>query len=203
MPIPLPKPRHTVEKFDDLVRVTLPGRRKFLDILFMCVWFVMWGYIVSGLIYFVVSINKAMELERQSNPAFQGGEGFIIFSLIFLFFFLVLLGFGAFGVYRFLWMLAGKEVIEANSKLLRVTRQLFSWKREKEYFADEVKDLRVTLIQHGFSSSRSIRKPFISNDMITFDYGAKTLRFGSEIEEAEAKQIILAIKDGLPQSNTD
>jgi hypothetical protein len=37
--------------------------------------------------------------------------------------------------------------------------------------------------------------------MIAFDYGAKTFRFGLAIDEAEAKQIILAIKEGLPQQN--
>ena len=33
--------------------------------------------------------------------------------------------------------------------------------------------------------------------MLAFDYGPKTFRFGIELEKAEAKQIILAIKERL------
>jgi hypothetical protein len=48
---------------------------------------------------------------------------------------------------------------------------------------------------------RSLQKLLGMNGMISFDYGAKTFRFGLEIDEAEAKQIILAIKKGFPEQN--
>lgn len=203
MPLPLPKPRHTVERSNDLVRVTLPAHKSIFTILFMSVWFLLWGYMVSGFIYVAVILNKAMEIEKNSDPSFQFEDGLMVLGLFFLFFFLALLGLGAFGVYKSLWVLAGREVIEADSKLLKISRQLFSWKREKEYFADEVRDLRMIPIPSGLDPFRRIRKLTTSNPMIAFDYGAKTFRFASEIEEAEAKQIILALKEGLPQPGMD
>ncbi len=104
-------------------------------------------------------------------------------------------------IYDFFWLIAGKEVIETNSKVLKVSRQIFAWKRTREYVTSDVKDLRVTTKQSGFGSGRSLQKLLGLNGMIAFDYGAKTFRFGLEIEEAEAKQIILAIKEWLPQQN--
>ena len=36
--------------------------------------------------------------------------------------------------------------------------------------------------------------------MIAFDYGAKTVRFGFEIDEAEAKQIVSVLQESLSKS---
>ena len=98
-----------------------------------------------------------------------------------------------------IWVIAGKEVIEANSKVLRISKQTFLGKYGKEYSARDVKDLRVIVQQSWFTPFKRLQRLLGSNGMIAFDYGAKTYRFGLEIEEVEAKQIILALKDGLPQ----
>ena len=115
-------------------------------------------------------------------------------------FFLALLALGAFGVSRIAWILTGKDVIEANSDVLRVSRQTFIRKSLKEYSADNIKDLRFVK-QARFVPFRSIRRLVGSNGMIAFDYGAKTFQFGSELEEAEAKHIILTLQEGLHPQN--
>jgi hypothetical protein len=122
-------------------------------------------------------------------------------SIFFLLFFLALLAMGAFGIYRFIWLIAGKEVIEANSNLLKISRQTPVGKNVREYLAGGVKGLRVIAQQSWYSPLKRIQRLLDSNGMIAIDYGAKTFRFGLAIDEAEAKQIILAIKEGLPQQN--
>ena len=201
MPIPLPRPRHTVEKFDQLVRITLPSKKSVFHILWTSLWLFMWGYMTFSLLYIAVAFSKTIKIGKNSTPPVEPGGMFTLVSVFFLIFFLVLLAMGAFGIYRFIWLLAGKEVIEADSNLFKISRQTPVGKSVKEYLAGEVKDLRVVVEQSWFSPFKRARRLLNPNGMIAFDYGAKTFRFGGEIDEAEAKQIILALKEGLPQQN--
>jgi hypothetical protein len=200
MPIPLPKPRHTVEKSENLIRVILPSKRNVFHILWASLWLFMWGYWVFALLYIAVGFNKAMEIGKNSTPPVEPGGVFTMASLFFVLFFLVMLGMGAYAIYHFLWLIAGKEVIEANSNLLRISRQTLVGKSTKEYSAADVKDLRVATQQQLFPF-RGIQRLLGSDGMIVFDYGAKTFRFGVDLEEAEAKQISIALQEGLPPQN--
>ena len=201
MPVPLPISRHTVEKSDSFVRVTLPSKRSIVHILWFCLWLFGWGYMVYGILYVAGMMYQAFELAKNTTPETQVGSGLMVIGVFFLLFLLALLAMGGVVIYAFFWLIAGKEVIEANSKVLKVSRQIFTWKRTREYSADNIKDLRATVMQSSFPPARSLQKLIGLNGKIAFDYGAKTFRFGLEIEEAEAKQIILAIKEGLPQHN--
>jgi hypothetical protein len=201
MPITPPAPRHIVEKSISSVRVTLPSKKSIIHILWFCLWLFGWGYMVYGFLYFAGMMYQAVELGKTATPEIQMGSGFIIFGGFFLIIFLVLLAMGAVAIYAFLWLIAGKEVIEAETKVLKVSRQIFAWKRTREYSASAIKDLRPTTKESGFAPTRSIQKLLGLNGVIAFDYGAKTFRFGLEVDEAEAKQIIVAIKEGLAQQN--
>ena len=74
-------------------------------------------------------------------PTIESGTIFV--GMVLLLIFLFLLSLGAFGIYRLIWILAGKEVIEANPTVLRLTRQTFLGQNSKEYSAGDVKELRV------------------------------------------------------------
>ena len=201
MPIPLPTPRHIVEKTDSFIRVTLPSKRSIVNILWFSLWLFGWGYMLYGILYVVEMMSQAFQLAKNTTPEIQAGSGLMVVGAFFLIFLLALLAMGGVVIYAFFWLIAGKEVVETNSKVLKVSRQIFAWKRTREYVTSDVKDLRVTTKQSGFGSGRSLQKLLGLNGMIAFDYGAKTFRFGLEIEEAEAKQIIIAIKEWLPQQN--
>ena len=200
MPIPLPQPRHTVEKSDNLVRVTIPSKKNITRILFLCLWFFLWAYMLYGFVYITVAVNATVEAGKNSTPPVQQGNAFFLVIICLSLFLLALLTLGAFGIYRFIWLFTGQDIIEANSNLLKVTRQTFLGERAKEYSAGEVKGLRFVR-QSRFLPFRSLKRLLEPNGMIEFDYGARTFRVGSELEEAEAKQIILAIQEGLPQQN--
>jgi hypothetical protein len=194
------KARHIVEKSDHLVRVILPSKRNIFRVLFGCLWFLMWGYMVFGLLYVAISLNKAVEVGKNATPPVQLGEVFWLVGIGFSLFFLVLLGFGVFGMYRFGWILAGKEVIEASPQILRITHQIFQWRRSKEYSSERVSDIRTnTQPLSVFLPGRRVKRFLGGAGMIAFDYGGKTSTFGLEISEAEANEIILALKEKLVQ----
>jgi hypothetical protein len=70
---------------------------------------------------------------------------------------------------------------------------VLGWSRS--YDLAHVKDLRVTPVVYG-SGYRGGRNPFnLTGGPITFDYGAKTIRLGAGVEEAEAKTLVETIKD--------
>lgn len=151
---------------------------------------------VVGLVIWTFILGKK---EDPNDPIF----GTLIFVIVFLtLLLLAMLVFGVYVIYSYLWLLVGKEIIEANSKLLRITRQIFRWNSVKEYVAGEVKDLRVDMKQSQFLPLSRMRRYLGRNGVIAFDYGAKTFRFGGEIDEAEAKQIIQALEEGfqLPEA---
>ena len=130
-----------------------------------------------------------------------GVEAISVFTLglFLLIIFILLLALTASYIYRTLWWIAGREVVEAGPDILKVARQIFGWRSIREYRAAEVKDLHTTVEQSGSVLLTSIRRLWGLDGRIAFDYGAKTFRFGLEIEEAEAKQIISVIKVYLPQ----
>jgi len=193
-------PRHTVEKFDDRVRVTLPSKRSIFRVLFVCLWFLLWGYMVSGLVYVAITANKAIEIGKNSTPPVQPGDVFLMVSICFSFFFLALLALGVFGLYRFGWLISGNEVIEATPQALIVTKQIFRWKRSKNYSSEKVSGLRTNTQRLSmFLLGKRVKRFLGGAGMIAFDYEGRTSTFGLEISQAEAEQIILALKEGLPQ----
>jgi hypothetical protein len=200
MPSHLPKPRHIVENSSSLVRITLPSKKNIFQILWLLIWLFMWGYMTLAMLYGAVIFKQAIDIGGIPMPAIEPGTVFV--SVILLLILLGLLSLGTFGIYRLIWILAGREVIEANPTVLRLTRATFLGKSSQEYSMDNVKELRVGT-PPSFIPFKRIQR-FLGildiNGMIAFDYGAKTFRFGAEIDEAEAKQIIRAVEEGFHQS---
>ncbi len=71
----------------------------------------------------------------------------------------------------------------------------------KEYESEKVINLRpnTQLMSTTSFPGKTMKKFFASAGMIAFDYEISTFSFGQDIDEAEAKQIILAIQEGLSQ----
>jgi tetrahydromethanopterin S-methyltransferase subunit E len=66
---------------------------------------------------------------------------------------------------------------------------------DKEYDLVQMRDLRVAhLGVNPFDISSSLQLWGVGGGVIAFDYGARTYRFGAGLDEAEAKQIVTAIK---------
>jgi hypothetical protein len=95
----------------------------------------------------------------------------------------------AFGVlwvsYALLYALAGREIVQASAETLTRRTQIFGLGPTKAYLVREIRDLRY---QPEVGAGRSRRA-----SRIAFDYGAKTVSFATEVEEAEAAELISRI----------
>jgi len=96
--------------------------------------------------------------------------------------------------YTILYAVGGREIILANSETLTRRITLFGLGWSKSYLVHEMRDLRFQPETGGGRSRRASR--------IAFDYGAKTISFGQEVEEAEAAELISRIqqRSGIAQT---
>jgi hypothetical protein len=105
-------------------------------------------------------------------------------------------------LYLFLWQLTGVERIEVDSQAITVQHLMlksFRVGRSKIHAAEHIKDLRTVPSSTPLWWWRSMYLWNFMDGSIAFDYGAKTFRYGSGVDEAEAKGIIKAIHERFPQ----
>jgi hypothetical protein len=197
-----PTPRHTVKKSDDRVQVTLPSKRGIVLVLWFFLWLFMGGYMVYGFIFIAVASNKAIEIGRNSMPPVQPRGVFFFASICLSIVFVALLALGAFAIHRFIWVIGGKEIIEATHQRLTITKQVFRWKKSKEYSSEGIGRLRTnTQPLSMFLPGKKVKRVLGGANMILFDYGGRTCKFGLQISEAEAEQIIQILQEVLTQQN--
>ena len=100
----------------------------------------------------------------------------------------------------FLWHLGGKETIEVTPQAIRLCRQIFNLGRTKTYHVERVKNLRFAPPSKAPDLSATAVDPYgisLTIDWLAFDYDKKTIWFACSIDEAEAKQLLAAIKQSL------
>ena len=190
-------PRYTIEKNEDSVQVILPARQRFIFIIWNSL--ILLGYSVIYVVILVLGfeVYQLYEVARTIPSQLELASNFVLLGIVFSPFFLIYLALGPFILRNFFWSIAGKEIIEAGPSKITITRQIFTFQRTREYSASDVKNLRVR--ENG--SSKAFRNLLGNNGMIAFDYGTKTLRFGADIEEAEARMILSTIEEGLAITN--
>ncbi|MFZ5904694.1 MAG: hypothetical protein ACOYZ8_14200 [Chloroflexota bacterium] len=179
--------RHTAENFGDRFLISIPSKKNWFQMVFLFIWLAGWafGEVMVGDILLAVFLKNSV-------------------GVPILFLFVWLAGWtagGVFALYALLWQLAGKEIIEINGQAIRIGRSIFGIHFPKEYTSQYIKDLRVStsMPPDMFGWSRTFALWGLGPGMIAFDYGAKTIRFSSGVDEAEAKQIISEILQNYPQ----
>lgn len=195
MPIKPTLPRFSIQEVENGVQVTLPSKKNVFSLIWtgfiMLLWLNMAGAVlnIEG-----TSIGVATGLIGDEPPPPDGMIGFSFMLLLLIF---PILAIGVILVFNFLWQIAGREIILSNPQTLTIIRKIFRWKKSREYSSELVKDLCVNYRETGYPPLRPFQMLLGRYTMIAFDYGAKTYRFGFNIEEAEAKQMIAAIQKGL------
>ena len=188
------------------VQVVLPSKKRLLTLLWFLFWLLAWGYATGHVVYLwaVMTYGSALDLLDIPPLDVAGVNYALLMGMICIFpFLVVLLGMGGIVIYSFLWQIAGKEAIEVNDKNLIITRQIFNWKTTKEYPLKNAMDLQLNSKKpNSIGTIRGIQKLLGKDGIITLDYEGKTFRFGLEIDETEAKQIIAEIQKHLPNQNT-
>lgn len=179
----IPKARHTLIEHADSVEAIIPAKRNVFLIAFLSFWLVGWAF---GEITAPLAVFK--------NPH-AGAFLFIVFWLT-----LWTVG-GAFAIYTWLWMIAGREIVSVSNTALSVKREILGFGRKRSYDITEVKNLRVapwTINPYDFSAGMKFWG--LGGGPIAFDYGAKTFRVGAGLEEAESDQIVQRLKQAFPVS---
>jgi hypothetical protein len=93
------------------------------------------------------------------------------------------------------WQVMGKEIVTVQGQTLKTRREGGGMGFGKEYDVQQMTNLRVEEPRFSpFDVSASFQIWGIGGGVIAFESGAKTHRFGAGLDEAEAKQIVTAIK---------
>ena len=185
--------RYHSKNLGDALEITIPVHRRWYLILFLSVWLIFWtgaelgvgGTMLAGLVRLLTGNIGMADL----------GGG--LFMLIWLTFWTV--G-GAFAIYALVWQIKGQEKVTVNNEGLTVCYELGSWERSKTYLKKHLLNLRVSPESLAYNSLRGgLRFWGIGGGVIAFDYGAKTVRFGSSVEEAEGNMILSEIQQHFPE----
>lgn len=98
---------------------------------------------------------------------------------------------GGMAIAQLAWMCFGIEVIEVDRKQLSVVKKALFYKSSREYDVKDIRNIRVVeydTVGHG--RNRRDRRYSIRGGLINFDYGMKTIKFGVNIDPAEANHLI-------------
>jgi hypothetical protein len=167
----------------DGLEVSIPAKKRVFVSLFLLFW--LGGWAVGEML----AINQIIEADST--------EPFIIFWLGGW-----TLG-GFFALVALAWSMAGREVITVTSFSLTISQRVFGLGRTKSYDATQIRKLRISPTNMSMSDSRSALQYWgIGGGPIAFDYGASTVHFGADIDEAEARMIVDRIGPRVPSSRT-
>lgn len=160
------------------LRIVMPCRRSWLVICFLGLWISGWA---------VGEVMVTRQFVNEDAP--PGGE---VFMLTWLGVWTV--G-GAVAIYAWLWQIMGKEIVTVDGQRFTTRRDIGGFGFDKEYDLVQMRDLRVGSVgMNPLDFSSSLQLWGVGGGVMVFDYGARTYRFGAGLDEAEAKQIVTAIK---------
>lgn len=96
-------------------------------------------------------------------------------------------------IFLFIWLrlIKGFEVIKISGNSFILEKKIPFWTRSKRYNLENVKALRIS------NTTASIWN--MPGGSLSFDYGAKTVRFGIGLDEAEARMILIDIQQKYPE----
>lgn len=164
------KPRYLIEDLGNSLRITTGVGQKDIGGRILLVFFIVYGVIIGAMLCGMVFVLSKLSGDfSYSTPLYMLLMGVIM---------------GLFLSLLFLWRFTFKEIISVEHDAITVSHQSIPFTQTKRYLAAHIRDLRAS----------PIPPTAIWVGTIAFDYGSRTLFFGSRISEAEAKQIVRAIQ---------
>jgi len=187
--------RHTIVKTNGGVSITITSRRNWGFTLFMIIWLFIWLNMFIGMS--TVWWYAFLGVTGIADPKYQGAPVFVMTIIAISVFLIALVFLGTFGLYRFLWELAGKEFIEINREKIIIS-QMFGWKRTKEFAKEKIdklitRDTKQSLFWILFQ--KRYRYAF------ELSHNGKIHRFGFLVKEQDAKEIISSIQEFILPGN--
>ena len=188
--IPVEAYRSRIESIGGGIEIVMPSRRSVIATGFIGIWLAFW-------IFSIVGILPQMLIGLPHAKGTPPPLAFLILWTVFW------LAGGAFAFAIFAWSVAGRERVTIAADTFAIRREAFGIGLTRRYALASVRALRVvddaawSTPFSGFGRS----DPFgLRSGSLAFDYGAKTIRFGSGVDAAEAKYILsrtLAAKPAL------
>jgi len=204
MPVMQPaSPRSTIEDKESALIITIPTHKDWLTITLMLFWLASWAcgeLTVVGMGAMFLFGGLVGWLGNSPDASAAGLAAFAGMSVFWIFWFVIWTIGGLFALYYLLWQFTGAERIEVDTQAITLRRLVLNMGRPRIYLADHVRDLR-TVANPPYSWWWSSRMYYwqLMFGSITFDYGAKTIRCGSGVDEAEAKAIVKTMQERFPQ----
>jgi len=191
------KPRYTKHESARDMTICIPSKKNWFIILFLGFWLVGWvigevtaiGVLGGGL--FKIISGALPDATTSGAWAFGG-----LFMIAWLGGWTI--G-GAFAIYAWLWQVKGVEEIVISYEGLKINKKIPIWTSSKNYRLKDIVSLRVSnSCASIWNMSGGMEFWGITGGKLAFDYGAKTVRFGIGVDEAEAKRIIKDIEMRFP-----
>jgi hypothetical protein len=190
--------RYTIDTDASSLRLIIPSRRNWFQIIVTGIWSIFWFLITLSVIGGVV-IQTMVGI---FNPG-PNGEPFSVGTLFPGAFLCVwstmwILG-GLFALYMLARQLIGREIIEISSQSISITPKVIGFEKTKTYAAASIKELRVSpyIPQSSWMGGTNHQFLMRNTGTLAFDYGAKTIRFG-DMDEAEAKMALAELLQRYP-----
>ena len=162
--------------------VVIPVRRNWPLLVVMPLWLGLWTTGMAG-----------VAGEIASGRARGGEAGFFEVWLV-----AAVVGAGTV-VYAWLWNAIGREVVAVRAGALVIRREVAGLGLSREYSLADVRNLRVSVPPpDGARWAMPVR---FGRDpgVLAFDHGARTVRFGGGLDEAEASLVLadLGVREGI------
>ncbi len=127
-----------------------------------------------------------------------GGATFSIIWLVFW------AGAWAFATYAWLWTAFGKEVIGIASGVLTIKRDVFGRGPKKAFPAHEILNIRpIGFFGRMMTWEGGLAYWGLTGGTVAFDWRGRTHRFGIQLEEHEARDLVELLRPCLPEAASD
>jgi hypothetical protein len=162
-------------------KIVIPTKKSWFLIIFCFIWLSGWSI---GGIGAINSLSTEINYSINASQFFQ----LVIWTLS-----------GLFTITILLWTFFGKEKIIIDKSLIIIENGLLNLKiKKKQYNFNMVKNLEFNTTRSTsvyFRQGKSIGDFMgFTGGKLKFDYGMKTIMFGSNIDEAEARYLLDEIK---------
>ena len=182
--VPVEAYRSRIESIAGGLSILMPSRRSKLLAAFIIFWLAFWLMPFVGVMP-IESNGKTMSHAIAPPPVF-----YIPWSIG-----------GLFALTMLAWTTAGNERVTIDTDTLAVRREAFGIGYTRRYAVSSVRALRVVDDASSTSSFGGFGRgdPFgLRSGSLAFDYGAKTIRFGSGVDAAEARYIVSRVIAAKP-----
>ena len=171
--------RITITDTAQELHIVMPCRRSWLVICLLGFWICGWA---------VAEVMVAIQFLNGDAP--PEGEFFM------LAWFGVWTVSGVLAIYAWLWQVFGKEIVTMRGQIFKIRHDIGGFGCDKEYDLFRMRNLRVGPAGFNPLEFSSILQLWgIGGGVISFDYDAKSNRFGAGLDEAEAKQTMAVLKN--------